>query len=69
VAPPGSGFSPKPTFQKIALVLGAELEGLSHHISKLCDWKVEIPLKGKVQSLNVSAAGAILMYELARRNQ
>jgi len=56
-----------PTFQKIALVMGAEPEGLSHHIAGLCDWKAEIPLKGKIQSLNVSAAGAILMYEFARR--
>jgi 23S rRNA (guanosine2251-2'-O)-methyltransferase len=56
-----------PLFEKVVLVLGAELEGLSPQIEKLCDWQLEIPLKGKVQSLNVSAAGAILMYELTRR--
>jgi 23S rRNA (guanosine2251-2'-O)-methyltransferase len=56
-----------PKFEKVVLVLGTELEGLSPQIEKLCDWQIEIPLKGKVQSLNVSAAGAILMYEISRR--
>lgn len=56
-----------PTFEKVALVLGAEGEGIAPLTAALCDWKIQIPLVGKVQSLNVSAAGAILMYELLRR--
>lgn len=56
-----------PDFDRVALVLGAELEGISAGIEKLCDWRVRIPLAGRVQSLNVSAAGAILLYEWARR--
>jgi len=56
-----------PDFEKIVLVMGAEWEGLSTGIEKLCDWKLHIPLAGKVQSLNVSAAGAILMYALRQR--
>lgn len=65
----GEGATPPskmPDFEKVVLVLGAELEGLSPSIDKLCDWRVLIPLLGRVQSLNVSAAGAILIYELAR---
>ncbi len=58
-----------PSFEKIALVLGAEGEGIASLTASLCDWKIQIPLMGKVQSLNVSAAGAILMYELIRRQQ
>lgn len=56
-----------PDFAKVALVLGTELEGLSRGLESNCDWLVTIPLSGKVQSLNVSAAGAILMHELTRR--
>ncbi len=56
-----------PDFEKIVLVLGAELEGISLGVEKICDWRVRIPIAGQVQSLNVSAAGAVLMYEWARR--
>jgi len=56
-----------PDFERIALVMGAEWEGLSSSLEKACDWKLHIPLEGKVQSLNVSAAGAILMYALRQR--
>ncbi len=55
-----------PRFDKIVLVLGTELEGLKPSTLSTCDWLTEIPLKGKVQSLNVSAAGAILMFEFSR---
>lgn len=70
----GSTLSPEarepesvPNFEKMVLVLGAELEGMAPALEKVCDWHVKIPLTGQVQSLNVSAAGAILMYELLRR--
>lgn len=56
-----------PTFNKIVLVLGTELEGLKPSTLSTCDWLVHIPLKGKVDSLNVSAAGAILMHALLSR--
>ncbi len=58
-----------PDFEKIVLVLGAELEGISPGVEKICDWRVKIPIVGRVQSMNVSAAGAVLMYEWARRAQ
>lgn len=53
-----------PTLEKVVLVLGTELEGISPLIAKTCDFLVQIPLTGKVQSLNVSATGAILMHAL-----
>lgn len=64
-----TGIEAMPDFDKVVLVLGAELEGLSPGIEKLCDWRIYIPLIGKVQSLNVSAAGAILMHELMKSRQ
>ena len=67
----GEGTTPPseiPDFEKAVLVLGAELEGLSSSLERVCDWRTQIPLLGKVQSLNVSVAGAILMWELTRKN-
>jgi|688.fasta_scaffold750195_2 23S rRNA (guanosine2251-2'-O)-methyltransferase len=68
----GEGSKPlqeTPSFDKTVLVLGTEWEGLKPTTIATCDWLVEIPLQGKVQSLNVSAAGAILIYEFSRRLQ
>lgn len=50
----------KPT----ALVMGAEDRGISPHIFKACDIKVSIPMFGKIESLNVSVAAGILMYQV-----
>jgi len=44
-----------------ALVLGAEGHGLHEQIRKKCDFLVKIPMLGKVPSLNVSVAGAVVM--------
>jgi 23S rRNA (guanosine2251-2'-O)-methyltransferase len=52
-----------------ALLLGAEGHGLHEQIRKKCDFLVRIPMLGKVPSLNVSVAGAIVMYELARQRR
>lgn len=53
-----------PRFEKTVLVLGSEGEGLSPLIRDLCDLQIAIPMRGKIQSLNVSAAGAVLMSHL-----
>jgi len=52
-----------------ALVLGAEGHGLHEQIRKKCDFLVSIPMLGKVPSLNVSVAGAVVMYEVARQRR
>jgi 23S rRNA (guanosine2251-2'-O)-methyltransferase len=52
-----------------ALVLGAEGHGLHEQLRKHCDFLVKIPMLGKVPSLNVSVAGAIVMYEAARQRR
>lgn len=51
----------------LALVLGAEGKGLSPGVRSHCDGLVSIPSKGKISSLNVGVAGAIAMFEIARR--
>lgn len=48
----------------LALVIGGEDKGISQGLKKLCDEIVRIPGRGKVGSLNLSVASAILMYEI-----
>jgi 23S rRNA (guanosine2251-2'-O)-methyltransferase len=50
----------------ICLVLGAEGAGLSRLVRERCDVVVAIPMRGRVSSLNVSAAAALATYEVAR---
>lgn len=49
-----------------ALVLGEETQGIRQDTINLCDTVLEIPMRGSKESLNVSVAGAILMYYLTR---
>jgi 23S rRNA (guanosine2251-2'-O)-methyltransferase len=51
----------------VALVLGSEDQGISTTVRQSCDEVVRIPSKGRVGSLNVSVAGAVAMFEVARR--
>jgi 23S rRNA (guanosine2251-2'-O)-methyltransferase len=51
----------------LAVVLGAEGSGLRPEVQKLVDHPVRIEMRGQVASLNVSAAGAVLLFELLRR--
>lgn len=51
----------------IGIVLGAEGKGLSKHVRERCDGLVKIPQQGRIGSLNVAVAGAIAMFEIARR--
>lgn len=52
----------------LVLVLGAEGRGLSSKLLERCGRTVSIPLAGELESLNVSVAGAILMYEKRRQD-
>ena len=51
----------------LAVVLGAEGKGLRPEVQKLVDHPVRIDMQGQVASLNVAAAGAVLLFELLRR--
>lgn len=64
-----SGGTPLPELQldgDLVLVLGAEREGLPPEVLERCDELASIPQPGGGESLNVAAAGAIALYELAR---
>lgn len=50
-----------------AIVIGSEGDGMSQLVRKNCDVMVNIPMKGKISSLNASAAASILLYEALRQ--
>lgn len=51
----------------VALVIGSEGEGMGRLVKESCDFILSLPMKGRVNSLNASAAGAIVMYEVLRQ--
>jgi 23S rRNA (guanosine2251-2'-O)-methyltransferase len=53
----------------LALVLGAEGAGLRHLTMELCDYRLRIPMQGTVESLNVSVATGICLYEVVRQRR
>ena len=52
----------------LMLVIGAEGEGVSRLVKERCDFTVRIPVRGHVESLNASAAAAVLLYEKVRQD-
>lgn len=53
--------------RKLAIVVGSEGKGVREIVKKTVDFVVDIPMRGKVGSLNVSVATAVALFEIARR--
>jgi 23S rRNA (guanosine2251-2'-O)-methyltransferase len=51
----------------VVMVLGAEGRGLRPRVAGACDDLVSLPLRGRIDSLNVSAAAAVLVYEILHK--
>ena len=51
----------------LALVIGSEGDGMGRLVAECCDFVVSLPMRGKLSSLNASAAAAITMYEVLRQ--
>ncbi len=51
----------------VALIMGSEEDGISSEYLKLSDEMLKMPIRGKIQSLNVSVAAGIMMYEVVRQ--
>jgi 23S rRNA (guanosine2251-2'-O)-methyltransferase len=52
----------------LVVVVGGESQGVSSLVRKRSDWLASIPMKGRVTSLNASAACAVVLYEIVRQN-
>jgi len=61
---PPEAFLPK---FPLCLVLGGEFDGVSQDVVDLADAVIEIPMRGMANSINVSTAAAIVLYEASRR--
>ncbi len=53
----------------VAVIMGSEDEGISDDILRMTDAQLQIPLKGKIGSLNVSVAAGLLVYEVLRQRE
>ena len=51
----------------MAIIMGSEQDGIDNRLLVKCDHLVKIPLIGSIQSLNVSVASAIIIYEIQRQ--
>jgi len=51
----------------LVLVLGSEGRGLSYLVRTHCDLTVHLPMRGRINSLNVASAATVLMYEVLRQ--
>lgn len=53
--------------QPLAIILGSEEDGISSELLSLCNQRAAIPIQGKIESLNVSTAAGIIVYEALRQ--
>lgn len=65
-AVPYDSFTPRGS---AALILGSEVGGIEESLLERADTVIEIPMRGEKDSLNVSVAGAIALYELTKHRQ
>ena len=63
----GPAYSDWDWTQPCALVLGGEGEGMRRLVRERCDVLVSVPLRGKIESLNVSVAAGVVLYEAVRQ--
>ena len=54
---------------RVVLVLGAEGKGLRPRVADTCDALISLPMRGRIDSLNVSAAAAALIYGILRSRE
>jgi 23S rRNA (guanosine2251-2'-O)-methyltransferase len=55
--------------QSTAVVLGGEGRGLHRLVAEKCDILVKIPLHGKIESLNVSVAAGVILFEAVKQRR
>jgi len=53
----------------LAVVIGSEGKGIRQSVRTLCDHLVNIPMRGRINSLNVSVATGILVFEILRQRR
>lgn len=53
---------------KVAIVLGSEGSGIRRNVLEHCDRKLAIPTRGRLESLNVATAAAVIAYEVSKQN-
>ncbi len=58
----------KNCIQWLGVVVGSEGQGVSKEMEKLCKFRVKIPMKAGIESLNAGVSGSIIMYELQKRS-
>ena len=51
----------------VCIILGSEKDGISNNLLEISDVKAKIPMKGKIDSLNVSSSSSVILYELIRQ--
>jgi len=53
----------------VIIVLGSEGQGMRRLIVEKCDWLLRIPMRGQINSLNVSVAGSLALYQVLNKRQ
>ena len=51
----------------LGLVVGSEGQGMRRLVRETCDYVVELPMRGQINSLNAAVAGSVVLYEAARQ--